>query len=168
MNGVSRLRFSIITQSISTRRFAQRERPGKALLLAGAAANFGIAALHVFIVVIGVPGYIYFGTADLARLAMQGSPIPAVATLALAVLFAVFGVYALAGAGVIRRLPLVRVALVLIGGVYTLRGLIVILDILRWVQGAGYPPRQLFFSAAALGIGLIILLGTFWRWRTTS
>ncbi|MCI0478006.1 MAG: hypothetical protein L0Y55_17320, partial [Anaerolineales bacterium] len=111
--------------------------------MAGAAANFGIAALHVLIVIVGVPGYIFFGTADLARLAMQGSPIPAIATLALAALFAAFGMYALSGAGIIRRLPFTRLALVCIGSVYTLRGLILILDVMRWTQSAGYPPRQM-------------------------
>ncbi len=137
----------------------------KWLLVAGAAANFGIAALHVFIAIVGVPAYIYFGTADLARMALQGSPIPAIATLALAGLFAIFGMYALSGAGVMRRLLFTHVALVLIGSVYTLRGLLVILDVMRWAQGADYPPRQMFFSAAALGIGLMILAGTFLRWH---
>jgi hypothetical protein len=136
-------------------------RTGRTLLLIGAGLNFAIAAVHVAIVILGAPAYTYFGTIDLARLAAQGSPIPAVVTLALALIFAGFAVYALAGAGVLRRPPLLRVGLVLIGGVYVLRGLIVVLDLLRLIHGAGYPFRQTVFSAVALITGLLYLVGTF-------
>ena len=140
-------------------------RTGKTLLLIGASLNLMIALLHVGIVLVGAPAYIYFGTTELARLATQGSPIPAVVTLILAGIFAGFTSYALAGAGVLPRLPLLRIGLISIGGVYVLRGLIVVLDLIRPVRGEGYPFRQTVFSAVALVIGLLYLLGTFQQWE---
>ncbi len=129
------------------------------LLILGGSANFLIAALHVVIIILGAPAYLYFGRADLALLAEQGSPIPALATAALVAVFAVFGLYALSGAGVIRKLPLLTIALYGIGAVYLLRGLVIILDLTRLVRGEIYPLRQTVFSAVALVIGLLYLIG---------
>jgi hypothetical protein len=140
------------------------KRNGKPLLLIGASLNFLIALLHIGIVIVGAPAYIYFGATDLAQFAAQGSPIPAVVTLILAAIFVVFAVYALSGVGWLPRLPLLRVGLILIGCIYVLRGLIVVLDLLRLVYGMGYPVRQTIFSAIALIIGLVYLVGTFQQW----
>lgn len=135
-------------------------------LIFSAALNFAIAMLHAAIPFVGVPAYVYFGTADLARLAAQGSPAPALITFLLALVFAGFGFYALSGAGVIRRLPLLRTGLLLIGSIYTLRGLLLVFDLVRLAQGLDYPIRQTVFSAVALAIGLMILIGTAHRWQS--
>ena len=133
---------------------------GRVLLILGASVNFAIAILHVGIVIAGEPAYLYFGAASLARLASAGSSLPAAATLFLAVIFAGFGFYALAGARLFPRLPLLTVGLTSIGTIYTLRGLILIPDLIGLVNNAGYPPRQTVFSAVALGIGVLYLAGT--------
>ena len=132
---------------------------GKRLLILAACANFGIALLHALIPFMGVNGYIYFGTSEFALLESQGSPVPEIATWFLALVFAGFGFYCLSGAGTIRRLPLLNIALWFIGGIYTLRGLILILDIQRFLSGVISPMRQPFFSAVALVIGLMVLVG---------
>jgi cadmium resistance protein CadD (predicted permease) len=132
---------------------------GKLLLILAACANCAIALVHIAIPLIGVNGYIYFGTMELAQLAAAGSPIPAIATWFLALVFAGFGFYCLSGAGTVRRLPLLTLALWFIGGIYTLRGLILILDIQRFLSGVIYPLRQPFFSTVALVIGLMVLVG---------
>lgn len=137
---------------------------GKTLLTLGAGLNFAIAVIHIGIIVVGAPAYLYFGAADLAVLATAGSAVPPLLMLVLIVLFIGFGLYALSGAGRIRPLPLVALGLISIGGIYTLRGLIVVLDILRLIRGAGYPFRQTVFSAIALAIGLIYLIGTARQW----
>ncbi len=133
---------------------------GKRLLMFGAAINFGIALLHLAIIVVGAPAYLYFGAADLAAMAAQGSFMPSVVTFCLAGVFVGFGAYALSGAGILRPLPLVKLGLIMIGSVYTLRGLIVVLDIFRLVRGDGYPLRQTVFSAVALAIGVVYLVGS--------
>jgi hypothetical protein len=140
----------------------------KHLLLLGAWFNVGIALLHIGIIIIGAPAYLYFGAADLAILAYQGSPLPAIITSVIVVFFIVFSLYGFAGAGALRRLPLLRTGLILIGGVYTLRGLIVIFDLIRLVRGADYSFRQTVFSATALMIGLFHVIGTWRRWIADS
>ena len=47
-----------------------------------------------------------------------------------ALIFAVFGLYALSGAGSIRHLPLLRLGLIGISSLYLLRGLFIILTVL--------------------------------------
>ena len=135
-------------------------------LVLAALGNFIIAFVHAVIPFNGVNAYIYFGTPDLALLESQGSSIPEIATWLLALVFAGFGLYCLSGAEIIRPLPLLNPALWFIGGIFTLRGLILFLDIDRYLSGVIYPTRQIGFSAVALTIGLLVLIGTWLRTRT--
>ena len=116
----------------------------------------------------GPSGYLYYGAADLARLAAQGSNAPAILTLLLALVFVVFGVYTLSEMGWGPRLPLSTAVVFGIATLYTLRGLILILDLLRLAAGAEYPIRQSVFSAAALVIGMIHFSGWILGWRLRS
>jgi hypothetical protein len=134
-------------------------------LIAGGSASLALAALHVLVIVIGAPAYRYFGRADLAEAVLRGSLQPSLATLAITITLTVWGLYAFSGAGLLRRLPLLRTGLVTIASVYTLRGLILVLDIARWVVGEHFPPRQAVFSAAALAIGLCHATGTWALFR---
>jgi len=139
--------------------------PGRAALVIGAGLNFMVAGLHVAMPIVGAPAYLYYGRADLASLAEHDPVLPGLIVLPLAVVFAGFGFYGLSGAGVIRRLPLLRLGLLLIGGAYTLRGTILVLDLVRVARGLDYPIRQPAFSAVALAIGLLLLAGTARRWH---
>jgi hypothetical protein len=142
--------------------------PGGVLLICSALASFALAGLHVVIIAIGAPAYLYFGAAGLAERAGQGSLAPALLTSCITVVFIVFGLYALAGAGVIGRLPFLRAGLVMIGSVYTLRGLEIVFDVMRLIRNAGYPARQTLFSSVSLAIGLLYLAGTASRRRVRS
>ena len=136
------------------------DRPNSWLLLAGS-GNAALAALHVVIMAVGEPAYLYFGAARFAELAAQGSAWPATATAGIIVVLLVWSLYAFSGAGMFRRLPYVRTALWLIAGIYTLRGLVVVLDVARSVHGAAFPLRQTAFSAAALALGIVHAVGTY-------
>ena len=79
-----------------------------------------------------------------------------------------FGLYALSGAGVIRRLPLLRTALVGIGSLFLLRGLFIILTVLvalGVLQGRvslpGVASHVVFLSA-----GIAFLGGAVLNWTT--
>ena len=81
-----------------------------------------------------------------------------------------FGLYALSGAGVIRRLPLLRTALVGIGSLFLLRGLFIILTFLvalGVLQGhvllPGAASHVVFLSA-----GIAYLGGAVLNWRALS
>jgi hypothetical protein len=60
----------------------------------------------------------------MARHAARGSIFPAVVTLCIAAILGVWALYALSGAGVIRRLPLLRPVLALIAAAYLARGIL--------------------------------------------
>jgi hypothetical protein len=140
---------------------------GGFLLVAGGIANFAVAALHLRIVFLGPAGYRYFGAGEhLATMAQNGSALPALVTIALAVCFALFGYCALSGAGVYPRLPLLRWILLGVGIVYTLRGLLILVELGRILSLPGTEPaRELVFSAVALIIGLLYLVGLLLRWN---
>lgn len=126
-----------------------------------------VAALHVAIVFFGPPAYRYFGAGEeMARQAEAGSLVPAAMTLFLAAVFAVFALYAFAGAGLLRhRPPLLRTGLAAITAIYLLRGLGLLPELVQYARdSATVLPRYLVFSAVSLTIGLLYLVGTVLRW----
>ena len=88
-------------------------------------SSFLISALHIVIVCfLGADGYRTFGAGEkMARLAEEGSMYPHLLTLAIAIVFAVFGLYALAGQQTVKRPPFLFVGLILIAFIYLIRGL---------------------------------------------
>lgn len=84
-----------------------------------------------------------------------GAAIPYLLTVAIAFIFAVFGLYGLSGASVIRRLPLLET------GIYT----IATLFLLRAVAGVaemavtGHAPLADSTGALAAAVGTLYLLG---------
>jgi hypothetical protein len=68
------------------------------------------------------------------------------------------------GAGLIRPMPLLRTALILIGAIYLLRSLVIVTEI-SMVQSQGYPFQFVVFSAISLVAGLLYLLGVWGRNR---
>lgn len=128
--------------------------------------SVAIAALHVVIVFFGAPAYRYFGAGeDMARQAEAGSLVPAALTLVIAAVFGIFGLYAFAGAGRFRRLPLLRIGLAVISAIYLVRGLSLLPELASYAQDSGtVPPRYLAFSFTSLVIGLFYLAGTVLLW----
>lgn len=95
------------------------------LLLAGGALTAGAALLHVAMIAGGPAWYRFFGAGEhMARNAARGSPLPAVITASIAVVLGVWALYAFSGAGVIRRLPLLPLALAAIAAIFLARGIL--------------------------------------------
>ncbi len=141
--------------------------PGTNFLVLAGALSALVAALHLLIALLGAPAYRYFGAGErMARLAEQGSWRPPAVTLGLIVVFAVWAAYAFSGAGVCRPLPWLRVGLIGIGTVYTLRGLVLGPQLVWYFSGwrDAVPLRHVAFSAAALLIGLTYLNGVKNAW----
>jgi len=130
-------------------------------LTLGSIASFLITLLHLALV-FKPQWYRYFGADELVQMHEKGSPFTVLVTLGLALMFAVWGAYALSGAGVIRRLPLLRISLIAIGAIYTLRGLMLPSEIVKVLQ-SGHPFRFVVFSTGSLAIGLLYLVGTLMR-----
>ncbi len=133
-------------------------------LIAGAALSALAAALHLGCIVFGAPWYRFFGAGEkMAQSALAGHWYPAIVTVAIAAVLATWSAYALSGAGVIPRLPLLRPTLCMITGVYLLRGVIFLpVRVL-------FPGRSTSFwwwsSAICLGIGLVHLAGLRQVWE---
>ena len=130
------------------------------LLIAGGVITALISLLHVLLAVRPAL-YRYFGPGQqsgLTQMAVEGSRGTTIATAALALIFAVWAIYAFSGAGVIGELPLLRAALIAIGVIYVLRSLFVISEV-RMVLTQGYPFRFVVFSTISLVAGLLYLIG---------
>ncbi len=93
-------------------------------LIAGAALSALAALLHLGCIAFGAPWYRFLGAGEqMAQMASNGHWYPTVVTLVIAAVLSVWSLFALSGAGVIRKLPFVRLALCAITGVYLLRAL---------------------------------------------
>jgi hypothetical protein len=146
-------------------------RNGRRWLLYGGLATGVASLLHVGMIFGGPDWYRFFGAGErMARLAARGSPYPTVVTAGIAAVLGVWMLYALSGAGVIRRLPLLRLALVLIAAVYLGRGALGI----PMVLVADHPyahelkARMTFMlvsSAICIGLGLCYAVGAAQLWK---
>ena len=133
--------------------------PSSIDLTFAAIINFVIAVLHIVVPFNGMIDYIYIGTNKFALLEMQRSPLPESTNLLLALVFAVFGMYCLSGAEMMRPLPGLNPVLWFIGGLFTLRGLIIIPRLLGFGTNEQLPAVHFSISILALVIGLLILIG---------
>ena len=88
--------------------------PSSSCLVLGSVASLLIVLLHLSLA-LRPQWYRHFGADELAQMHEQGSPFTVLVTLGLALMFAVWGIYALSGAGVIGQLSLWRSVLIAIG-----------------------------------------------------
>ncbi|MES9942800.1 MAG: hypothetical protein ABW104_10405 [Candidatus Thiodiazotropha sp. 6PLUC2] len=95
----------------------------KSLIFAGSFSMLA-ALLHITIIIGGADWYRFFGAGEeLALLSEQGSLLPAAITMAITIIFFTWAIYAFSGAGLVRDLPWVKPALVVITLIYLVRGL---------------------------------------------
>ena len=137
------------------------------LLVVGAALS-GIAALmHLACLVIGAPLFRLLGAGEqMAQLHLAGHWYPTIVTLTVAGVLVAWSAYALSGAGVIRRLPLLRTALFAITAIYMVRGV-------AFVPAMAYfPGNSITFwvvsSSICLLIGVVHLVGLRQSWGRLS
>lgn len=96
-------------------------------LIAAACLSAIAALLHVGIVVGGPDWYRFFGAGErMAKAAEDGKWYPALVTLGIAMVLGLWAAYALSGAGVLQPLPLLKIGLCIITGIYMIRGLAII------------------------------------------
>jgi hypothetical protein len=135
----------------------------------------GVAALLHVGIILGGPGwYRFFGAGErMARLAARGSIYPAAVTACIAAALGVWTLYALSGAGVIRRLPFLRPALALIAAVYLARGILGIPAVMLMDDPYAneLKARMTFMvvsSAICIVLGLCYAAGAARAWKTSS
>jgi hypothetical protein len=138
-------------------------RPVHRMLVAAAAMSAAAALAHLGCIVFGAPWYRFFGAGEqMARMAERGLWQPTVATLVIASGLLVWSLYALSGAGLVRRLPLLRTVLVAITAVYLVRGF-GFLAMPAWMPGRS-EAFWLWSSGICLVIGAVHLAGLWQAW----
>ena len=134
-------------------------------LIIGGGLSAVAALIHVGCIVNGPDWYRLFGAPEsLIRAVENGDPTLHWMTAAIAIILAIWSAYAFAGAGFIRRLPLMRTALVAISAIYLARGVLIVPVLLQ----PDPRPFDLWSSLIVLGYGLIYLIGTWRAWPSLS
>ncbi len=148
--------------------------PGDRLLVVGGSLTGVATLLHVAIILGGPDWYRFFGAGEhIARLAARGSIYPAVVTACIAAMLGAWALYAFSGAGVIRRLPFLRLALTLIAAVYLARGILGV-PVVLFVDDpyANQLKAKMTFMVVSSGIclvlGLCYAVGATRIWRMSS
>ncbi len=133
------------------------------MLILGAVLSTLAALLHVGCIVFGAPWYRFFGAGEeMARMVEAGSWRPTIITSGITVVLLIWALYALSGAQVIGRLPLLRVGLCVITAVYLVRGLAVV-PVVIWMPGQN--TAFLWWSSAiCLVFGVTHALGLWKAW----
>ena len=142
--------------------------PGGAWIIAGGTASAVASAAHLACIAGGPRWYRAFGAGErVAREAERGLPWPALMTVGIAGVLALWSAYAFSGAGVIRALPLLRVGLVAITAMYLARGAVLFFPAMlrRPDLSAGF----LFWSSLiVLAIGVVHAVGLVLAWPNLS
>jgi hypothetical protein len=133
-------------------------------LLAGGILSALAAVLHLAIIAGGPSWYLFFGAGRrMAWLAAHHSPRPALIAIAIAAMLALWSAYALSGAGVIRRLPLLRLGLVTITAIYLLRA--AALPFMLGHMPGRTPAFLVWSSVVVLVYGIVHTVGLLHGWR---
>ena len=136
-------------------------------LIAAGLGSLAASGLHIACIVGGPAWYRLLGAGEgMARMATQGSWVPAAITMAIAAVLAVWSAYAFSAAGLLARLPLARTALVLISAVLLLRAAAF------FVRSSWRPDLSFGFmlwsSLIVLALGLCFTIGTWQAWPELS
>lgn len=95
------------------------------LLLIGGIFSLLAGLLHIAIIIGGSEWYRFFGAGEqMAQMAESGSWTPALITLPVMLVLFVWAAYAFSGAGMMKKLPLLKTGLITITVIYALRTLL--------------------------------------------
>ncbi len=137
--------------------------PDSPYLIIGAALSAAAAVVHVGAVIGGGAWYRFLGAGErMAKLAEAGNWRPTIVTLAIASMLLAFSLYALSGAGIVVKLPLLRIVLCAITAIYLLRavGFLPLMPL--------FPGNSVRFwlvsSSICLALGVIHLIGLHRAW----
>lgn len=135
-----------------------------AWLTAAGGLSAAAAVAHLAVIAGGPRWYDVFGAGPrMVRLAEQGSPTATVITLGIAAVLTVWAGYAFSGAGMIPRLPWLKLGLAAISAVYLLRAIGYIPALLA--AGAPVGTFAWVSSAIVLVYAVVHIIGTLQLWR---
>ncbi|QBG96613.1 hypothetical protein [Xanthomonas oryzae] len=127
-------------------------------LIVAACCSFLASLVHLGCIWFGPSWYRALGAGEgMAQMAAAGHWYPSVITFTIAAVLAAWGAYALSGAGVLPRLPLLRITLCAITAVYLLRGFALV-PMQIWMPGRSNS-FWLWSSFICLTIGVFHIVG---------
>lgn len=136
-------------------------------LIMGGVLSIIAALLHIGIIIGGASWYRFFGAGEtMALMAEQRSWIPVVITFGIAVVLFIWGLYAFSGAGILRTLPFLKYALVIISVIYLIRGLALIPALI--IMPDKVNNFVVWSSLLSLFFGLCYAIGTYQEWLGIS
>lgn len=99
---------------------------------------------------------------EMNELAQMHSSLPYLLSIFVSIVFAIFGLYGLSADNRFRKLPLLKLGIFTIAGIYIFRGFgeIIIHTIQRTNSSA-----EMIYSIFALAIGLLFLFGGLKKWK---
>jgi uncharacterized membrane protein YgdD (TMEM256/DUF423 family) len=125
------------------------------------------ALLHVGCIVFGGDWYRFFGAGEeMASMAEQGLWYPSIVTAVIVGILLIWSLYGLSGAGVIKRLPLTKLALVIISSIFLLRGVsfVGLMPLFPYKESENSLTFWLVSSGICLFIGSLFAIGTYQQW----
>ncbi len=135
-------------------------------LILGGVASASAALAHLAVIVGGPAWYRFFGAGErMARAAERGLWTAPAMTCAIAGVLFVWAAYAFSGAGLIPRLPLLRLGLVTISTIYLARALWIVPGLPLLGRTPGF---VLWSSLIVSAIGLFYAIGTWRAWDALS
>ncbi len=136
-------------------------------LVAAGAGSLAASAAHVACIFGGADWYRFLGAGNrMASAVERGAMLPHVITAGIAGVLLVWALIAFSAAGLIVRLPLFRIALVLISAVLLLRAAGIFVPSL-WLPEHTATFRAVS-SAAVFALGACFAIGTFAAWPSLS
>lgn len=136
---------------------------GSNALIIGALLSALAGFSHLICIAIGAPAYRFVGAGEkMAQMAQAGKMEPTLVTLAISGVLFTWAGYALSGAGVIGRLPLLKLALSAICAVYLFRA--VAFPLLKKSFPGNSQTFWLVSSGICLLLGILHLYGLVTRW----
>jgi hypothetical protein len=131
-------------------------------------ASFAIAVFQA-VIFLSISWSRYFGAPEIL---LFDPMVLILVGFVIVVIFIIFGSYPLSATGHIQRLPFLRAGLLIIGSIYTLRGLIFIPVFLSNTgilqTSTTFPVKDIISSAISLIIGILYLTGTIGYWSALS
>ena len=100
---------------------------------------------------------------EMNELVQIHSSLPYLLTIIVAIVFFIFGLYGLSAAGKFRKLPLLKLGIFAISGIYLFRGIGEL--IFNTSQQESAPITETLYSLIALVIGLLFLIGGLKKWK---
>ena len=133
-------------------------------LIAAGSMSAAAALAHLAVIAGGPDWYRFFGAGEgVARAAERGELVAPLVTIGIASVLLIWSAYAFSGAGVIPRLPLLRLGLVTITAIYLVRALWIIPGLPLLGRSATF---VLISSAIVLVVGVTHAIGVWTAWRT--